>query len=192
MINNKQKAPWQTHILIVFLNPDNWFLIITHFGLYPEFLYITTNLNSGRQTLYLSEKVYHGTFILIRRNSDEILISHVTPPSFLFVSLLIWSHCIIWITCSRKNYWLGGSGLNFTDSLQMSSLMCSSVHVGCSKSKLNCPGPTGSSLMSWSDERYGWLSASSTGGNNEILQKIYKQIRKLKIHPWNIIHEAYL
>lgn len=62
----------------------------------------------------------------------------------------------------RKNYWHGGSGLNFTDSFQMSSFTCSSAHVGWSKSKLNGLGQTGSSLMLWSDERYGWHSASST------------------------------
>lgn len=61
-----------------------------------------------------------------------------------------------------KDYWHGGSGLNFTDSFQMSSLIWSSVHVGWSKSKLNGLGQTGSLLMLWSDERYGWLSASST------------------------------
>lgn len=41
-----------------------------------------------------------------------------------------------------------GSGLNAKDSLHTSSLMFSSVYVGCSKSKLKGLGHTGSSLIS--------------------------------------------
>lgn len=41
-----------------------------------------------------------------------------------------------------------GSGLNFTASLQMSSLILSSVNDGCSKSKQKGLGQTGSSLIS--------------------------------------------
>jgi hypothetical protein len=86
--------------------------------------------------------------------------------------------CSIQFTQIRKNYWEGGSGLNFTDSLQISSLMCSTVHDGCSKSKLNGMGVTGSSLMSWSDDRYGWHSASSTANKSKIQHK-YKKWEKL-------------
>lgn len=57
------------------------------------------------------------------------------------------------------------AGLNFTDSLQMSSLMSSSVNDGCSKSKLKGLVQTGSSLMSWRGAMYGWLNASSTEKN---------------------------
>lgn len=41
-----------------------------------------------------------------------------------------------------------GPGLNLKDSLHTSSLMFSSVYVGCSKSKLKGLGHTGSSLIS--------------------------------------------
>lgn len=56
-----------------------------------------------------------------------------------------------------------GSGLNFRDSLQMSSLMFSSVkEAGCSKSKPKGLRQIGSSLILWSDDKKGWHRASST------------------------------
>lgn len=53
--------------------------------------------------------------------------------------------------------------------------MFSSLHDGCSKSKLKGLGQTGSSLMSWRDDKYGWQSASSTA-NRCRNQKLGKKI----------------
>lgn len=64
----------------------------------------------------------------------------------------------------------------------MSSLIFSSVHVGCSKSKLKGRGHTGSSLMSWRGAKYGWQSASSTANTQKNFHPQCKYLyRKLAI-----------
>lgn len=70
----------------------------------------------------------------------------------------------------------------------MSSLMCSSVHDGCSKSKPNGLRLTGSSLRSWRDDKYGWQSASSTADRfrsiiTEFGGKVNQKKKKTKQQP---------
>lgn len=76
---------------------------------------------------------------------------------------------------SHNPQWVG-SGLNFTVSLQMSSLIFSSVKDGCSKSKQKGLEQTGSSLISWRGAKYGWYKASSTA----------KQARYKNYFQWNL------
>lgn len=65
------------------------------------------------------------------------------------------------LRCSTSHGYVP-QGLNFTDSLHMSSLMFSSVNEGSSKSMTKGRGQTGSSLMSCRGAKYGWQRASST------------------------------
>jgi len=108
----------------------------------------------------------------------------VSKSNIHYVSYLFFSQRTWWILCNNVVHHNHGipsqlhttswsdnsheSGLKFTDSLQMSSLMFSSVKDGCSKSKLKGFGQTGSSLMPWRGSKYGWHSASSTANSKKV------------------------